>query len=83
MAEKAFGERIEAVVVAGRARVERVREKHRVVDRRDANVAHREHMHVELDIVADFEDARRLEQRLQKRDRFCFRHLVGREAARR
>ncbi len=80
MAEKARGERIHAVVVAGRARVERVRQKHGVVDRRDANAAHRQHMHVELDIVADLEDARRLEQRLQKRDRFGFRDLVGREA---
>ena len=80
MAEKALGERIDAVVVAGRARVERVREQHRVVDRRDANAAHREHMHVELEVVADLEDARLLEQRLQKRDRFRFRDLVGREA---
>ena len=38
-------------------------------------------MHVELDVVADLEDARVLEQRLQKRDRFCFRQLVGGEAA--
>src|SRR5580700_10176815 len=29
-----------------------------------------EHMHVELDVVADFEHARLLEQGLQKRDRF-------------
>ena len=83
MAEKAFGKRIEAVVVAGRARVERVGEQHGVVDRRDANAAHREHVHVELEVVADLEDARLLEQRLQKRDRFRFRDLVGREAARR
>ena len=83
MAEKAFGKRIEAVVVAGRARIERVGKQHRVVDRRDANAAHREHMHVELDVVADLENARRLQQRLQKRDRFRFRHLVGREARRR
>ena len=39
MAEKAFGQRNDAVVVAGRARVERVREQHGIVDRRDANVA--------------------------------------------
>ena len=39
------------------------------------------HMHVELEVVADLEDARLLEHRLQKRDRFRFRDLVGREAA--
>ena len=80
MAEKALGERIEAVVVAGRARVERVGEQHRVVDRRDADAAQGEHMHVELEVVADLENARLLEQRLQKRDRFGFRELIGREA---
>ena len=80
VAEKAFGKRVDAVVVAGRACVERVREQHGIVDRRDANAAHREHMHVELEVVADLEDARLLEQRLQKRDRFRFRDLVGREA---
>ena len=52
------------MVVAGRARVERVGEEHRVVDRREANAAQGEHMHVELDVVADLEDARRFEQRL-------------------
>ena len=80
MAKKALGERSDAMVVAGRARVERVREQHGVVDRRDANAAQRQHVHVELDVVADLEDTRRLEQRLQKRDRFRFRHLVRREA---
>src|ERR1700677_689915 len=79
MAEKASGERIDAVIVAGRARVERVREQHRVVDRRDANAAHRQHMRVELEVVADLEDARLLEQRLQKRDRFRFLGLIGRK----
>ena len=79
MAEKAVGERIEAVVIAGRARVERVREQHRVVDWRNANAAQGEHMHIELDVVADLENARLLEQRLQKRDRFRFRDLVGRK----
>ncbi len=68
------------MVVAGRAGVERVREQHGIVDRRDANAAQREHMQVELDVVADLEDARLLEQGLQKRDRFRFRDLVGREA---
>ena len=81
VAEKALGKRNEAVVVAGRARVERVRKQHGVVDRRNANAAQREHMHVELDVVADLENARRLKQRLQKRDRFRFRYLVGRKAA--
>src|ERR1700720_3652383 len=80
MAEKAFGERIDPMVVAGRTRVERVREQHGVLDRRDANAAQSEYMHVELDVVADLEDARLLEQRLQKRDPFRFRELVWREA---
>ena len=80
MAEKAFGQRNEAVVVAGRARVERVGKQHRVVDRRDADAAQGEHVHVEFDVVADLEDARLLEQRLQERDRFGFRDLVGGEA---
>ena len=80
MAEKALGERIEAMVVAGRARVERVGEEHRVVDRRDADAAQGEHVHVEFDVVADLEDARLLEQRLQERDRFRFRELIGGEA---
>ena len=64
MAEEALGKSVETVVVAGRARVEGVRKKHRVVDRGDANAAQGEHMHVELDVVADLEDARRLKQRL-------------------
>ena len=80
MAEKALGKRVDAVVVAGRACVERVREQHGIVDRRHANAAHRERVHVELEVVADLENARLLEQRLQKRDRFGFRDLVGREA---
>src|ERR1700679_4354745 len=79
MAEKAFGERIDAMVVAGRAGVERVREEHGIVDRGDADVAHRQYMHDELDVVADLENARRLQHRLQKRDRFRLSHLVGRE----
>ena len=80
VAEKAIGERNDAVIVSGRAGVERVREQHRVVDRRDANAAQCKDMEVELDVVADLEDARLLEQRLQKRDRFRFRHLPRREA---
>ena len=80
MAEKAFGERNEAMVVAGRARVERVGKQHAIVDRRDADAAQGEHMHVEFEVVADLEDARLLEQRLQKRDRFRFRELIGGEA---
>ena len=79
MAEKAFGERIETMVVAGRARVEGVREEHRVVDRRDADAAQGEHVHVDLDVVADLENARRFEQRFQKCDRFRFLDLVGRK----
>ena len=81
VAEQALGERIHAVVVAGRARVERVGDQHRVVDRRDVDAALGEHVHVELDVLADLEDARRLEQRLQQRDRFRLRDLAGRKAA--
>ena len=80
MTEEALGERIEAMIVAGRARVERVGKQHCVVDRRDADAAQGEHMHVEFDVVADLEDARLLEQRLQERDRFRFRELIGGEA---
>ena len=80
MTEKAFGQRIEAMIVAGRARVERVGKQHCVVDRRDADAAQGEHVHVEFEVVADLEDARLLEQRLQERDRFRFRELIGGEA---
>ena len=37
-------------------------------------------MHIELEVVADLENARRLKQRLQKRDRFRLRDLIGRKA---
>ena len=68
------------MVVASRARVERVGQQHCVVDRRDADAAQGKHVHVELDVVADLEDARRFQQRLQERDRFGFLDLVGSEA---
>ena len=45
------------------------------------NAALGEDVQVDLDVVADLENARRLEQRFQQRDRFRFRHLVGHEAA--
>ena len=81
MAEKALGERVHAVAAGVVVGVERVGNEHDVVDRRKRDAALSEDQHVELDVQPDLENARRLQERLQERDRFGFRHLVGRGAA--
>ncbi len=81
VAEPALGERVHAVAVAGRARIERVGNQHGVVERRDFDAAPGEHVPVEFDVLADLHHARVFEQRLEQRDRLRFVDLAGRETA--
>ena len=67
VAERPLAERVETVIVAGEAAVERIGDEQRVVERRQGDPALRKRDRVELDVVAELENARRLEQRLQER----------------
>ncbi len=69
----AHGEIIHAVRTL--ARVERVRHQHGVIERRHVDAVLGEHVEVVLDVLADLEDRRILEQRLQQRQCFHDRHL--------
>ena len=81
VAEPALGERIHAVAVVGRARIERVGNQHGVVERRDFDAAPGEDVPVEFDVLADLHDARVFEQRLEQADRLRFVDLAGQKTA--
>ena len=81
MAERPVAERVETMVVAGEAAVERIGDEQGVVKRRNGDPALRERHHVELDVVAELENARRLEERLQERERLRFGDLPFDERA--
>ena len=67
MREMALRQRIHAVIAL--AAIERVGQQHRVVDRRDADAVAPHDQDVVLQVLADLEDARIFEQRLQNLQR--------------
>ena len=67
LVEIELGELVHAVIVL--AGVEHEGQQHGVVDRRHLDAELAEHAHVVLDVLADLEDRRVLEQRLQLGDR--------------
>ena len=77
--EGVLGERIERVAVA--AGIERIRHQHGVVERRDLDVALREHQPGEFQIVADLQHAGICEQWFERIERRAFGNLVGRPIA--
>ena len=82
MAERPVAERVEAVIVAGEAAVERIGDEQGVVKRRKSDPALLKRHHVELDVVTELENAWRLEQRPQKRKRLRFIDLpLGQRAS--
>ena len=80
LSEDALGEAMHVMALAGRARIERVGHQHRVVDRRRRHAAAGEDMQVELDVLADLDDPRRLHQRLEQRQRLALGDLVRQQA---
>ncbi len=79
LAEVALGQFVHAVAVL--AGVEHEGQQHRVVDRPDRDAVPLEHAHVVLDVLADLEHARVLEQRLQPVDHGLERELVWQQLA--
>jgi hypothetical protein len=75
--EIALGEVVQAVAVL--AAVEHEGQQHRVVDRRDPDAVLLEHVEVVLDVVADLEHARVLEQGPELLDHGLERELVGQQ----
>jgi hypothetical protein len=59
----ALGQRVHAVLTA--SPVERVREQHRVVERRDVDAVLFHHQQVILDVLPDLQNARIFKQRTQ------------------
>ena len=80
MAEPAFGQRF--LIVLGAACVEHIGNQDGVLDWRHVDAVLRQHHRIEFQIVADLENARIREQRLEHRQRVCGLDLVRREAAR-
>ena len=80
VAEEALGQRVH--VVAAAAGVEHVGHQHGVVAGRDVDAAQREHLRVELHVLADLEHAAVFQQRLERRERIALGNLVRRKLGR-
>ena len=79
LVEVALGQLVHAMAVL--AAVEHEGEQHRVVDRADLDAVALQHGDVVLDVLADLQHARVLEQRLQLLDRLLERNLARQQLA--
>ena len=81
VAEGPLAERVQTVIVAGETAVERIGDQQGVVERRKGDPALRKRHRIELDVVTELENSRRLEQRLQQGQRLRFGDLAFDERA--